>query len=62
LLYAKESKEVEEKMVMDTDNTEDMAILDNSKGGLQESTNLLTQFRTYVGLRRLKNIEKVSNL
>ena len=45
------SKKVEEKVVMDTDYADDMAILDNSRDGLQESTDLLAHFSSYAGLK-----------
>jgi hypothetical protein len=47
----KKSKEVEEKMVLDTDYADDMDILDNSRDGFQESTDLLAQFSSYAGLK-----------
>ena len=37
--------------VMDTDYADDMAVMDNSKQGLQESTELLCRYSAYSGLR-----------
>jgi hypothetical protein len=39
----KKSMEVEEKVVMDTDYADDVAIRDNSRDDLQESTDLLAE-------------------
>ena len=38
-------------MILDTDYADDMAILDNSRDGLQESTDLLAHYCSYAGLR-----------
>ena len=38
-------------MVLDTDYADDMAILDNSRDGLQESTDLLAHYCSYAGWR-----------
>ncbi|KAL5252017.1 hypothetical protein ACHWQZ_G014984 [Mnemiopsis leidyi] len=42
---------VEEKVILDTDYADDMAILDNSGEGLQESTDLLAHYSSYAGLK-----------
>ena len=47
----KTSKGVDEKVVLDTDYADDMAIMDNSKDGLQESTDLLAHYSSYAGLK-----------
>ena len=47
----KKSKGVDEKVVLDTDYADDMAIMDNSRDGLQESTNLLAHYSSYAGLK-----------
>ena len=47
----KEMKTVEEKVILDTDYADDMAIMDNSGEGLQESTDLLVHYSSYAGLR-----------
>ena len=39
------------KEVMDTDYADDMGLLDNTKDGLQETTDLLCKFSAYAGLR-----------
>ena len=44
-------KTVEEKVILDTDYADDMAIMDNSGEGLQESTDLLVHYSSYAGLR-----------
>ena len=41
------SKGVDEKVVLDTDYADDMAIMDNSRDGLQESTDLLARYSSY---------------
>ena len=46
-----ESSRVEEKHMLDTDYADDMALLDNTKEGLQETTNLLCKYSTYAGLK-----------
>ena len=51
VVLQKKSKGVEEKVVLDTDYADDMAILDNSRDGLQESTDLLAHYCSYAGLR-----------
>ena len=38
-------------MVLDTDYADDMVIMDNSTGGLQESTDLLAHYSSYAGLK-----------
>ena len=38
-------------MVLDTDYADDMAVLDNSSHGLQESAGLLAHYCSYAGLR-----------
>ena len=42
---------VEEKHLLDTDDADDMAMLDNSKEGLQKTTDLLCNYSAYVGLK-----------
>ena len=42
---------VEEKHLLDTDYADDMAMLDNSKEGLQETTDLLYKYSAYAGLK-----------
>ena len=51
VVLQKKSKGVDEKVVLDTDYADDMAILDNSRDGLQESTDLLAHYCSYAGLR-----------
>ena len=46
----KELKGVEAKVVMDTDYADDMAVMDNTEGRLQESTDLIAHYSSYVGL------------
>ena len=41
----------EDKVVLDTDYADDIAALDNSKEGLQETTDLLCKFSAYAGLK-----------
>ena len=41
----------EEEVVLDTDNADDMAVLDGTKDGLQESTDLLSHYAAYAGLK-----------
>ncbi|KAL5248714.1 hypothetical protein ACHWQZ_G017784 [Mnemiopsis leidyi] len=43
--------EVEEKVIVDTDYADDMAILNNAKEGLQESTDLLAHYNSYAELK-----------
>ncbi|KAL5260839.1 hypothetical protein ACHWQZ_G006766 [Mnemiopsis leidyi] len=47
----KGNMKVEEKVILDTDYADDMAILDNSGEGLQESTDLLAHYSSYAGLK-----------
>ena len=47
----KKSKGVDEKVVLDTDYADDMAIMDNSRDGLQESTVLLAHYSSRTGLK-----------
>ena len=42
---------VEEKHLLDTDYADDMAMLDNSKEGLQETIDLLCKYNAYAGLK-----------
>ena len=42
---------VEEKHLLDTDYADDMALLDNTKEGLQETTDLLCKYSAYAGLK-----------
>ena len=51
VVLLKEAKGVEERVVLDTDYADDMAIMDNSTGGLQESTDLLAHCSSYAGLK-----------
>ena len=41
----------EEVTILDTDYADDMALLDNSKDGLQETTDLLCKYAAQAGLR-----------
>ena len=41
----------EDFAVLDTDYADDMAVLDNTKEGLQETTDLLCKFSAYAGLK-----------
>ena len=50
-ILQKETKTVEEKVILDTDYADDMALLDNTEEGLQESTDLLAHHSSYAGLR-----------
>ena len=50
-MLQKKSKDVEEYVVLDTDYADDMVILNNSKDGLQESTDLLAHNCSYAGSR-----------
>ena len=50
-ILQKELKGVEEKVVMDTDYANDMAVMDNTDDGLQESTDLIAHYSTYDGLK-----------
>ena len=45
------SKEVDKKVVLYTDYADDMAIMDNSRDGLQESTDLLAHYSSHAGLK-----------
>ncbi|KAL5257293.1 hypothetical protein ACHWQZ_G012277 [Mnemiopsis leidyi] len=47
----KGNMKVEEKVILDTDYADDMAILDNSGEGLQESTDPLAHYSSYAGLK-----------
>ena len=40
-----------EEAVMDTDYVYDMVVLDETKDGLQETTDLLSQYASYTGLK-----------
>ena len=42
---------VEGKYLLDTDYADDMALLDNTKEGLQETTDLLCRYSAYAGLK-----------
>ena len=42
---------VEDKHLLDTDYADDMAMLDNSKEGLQETTDFLCKYSAYAGLK-----------
>ena len=46
-----ESSRVEEKHILDTDYADDMALLDNTEEGLQETTDLLCKYSAYAGLK-----------
>ena len=50
-MLQKNYKGLQEKVVLDTDYADDMAIQDNSRDGLQESTDLLDRYCSYTGLR-----------
>ena len=41
----------DEEVVLDTDYADDMAMMDDTKEGLQESTDLLSHYGAYAGLR-----------
>ena len=45
------TEEIEEEAVMDTDYADDMAVLDGTKDGLQETTDLLSHYAAYSGLK-----------
>ena len=45
------SSGLEKKYLLDTDYADDMALLDNTKEGLQETTDLLCQYSAYAGLK-----------
>ena len=49
-MLQRKSTGAEEKVVLDTDYADDMVILDNSRDGLQESTDLLDHCCSYAGL------------
>ena len=51
VVLQKKSKGVEEKVVLDIDFADDMAILDNSRDGILESTDRLAHYCSYAGLR-----------
>ena len=51
VVLLKEAKGVEERVVLDTDYADDIAIMDNSTGVLQESTDLLAHYSSYAGLK-----------
>ena len=51
VVLQKKSKGVEEKVVLDIDYADDMAILDNLRDGVQESTDLLAHYCSYADLR-----------
>ena len=46
-----ESSRVEEKHILNTDYADDMALLDNTEEGLQETTDLLCKYSAYAGLK-----------
>ena len=46
-----ESSRVEAKHILDTDYADDMALLDNTEEGLQETTDLLCKYSAYAGLK-----------
>ena len=46
-----ESSRVEEKHILDTDYVDDMALLDNTEEGLQETTDLVCKYSAYAGLK-----------
>ena len=56
----KKAKGVDEKIVLDIDYADDMAILDNITEGLQESTDLLGQYSSYAGMKI--NIQKTKSM
>ena len=51
VLLQRKSKGVEEKVILDIDYADDMAILDNLRDGVQKSTDLLAHYCSYAGLR-----------
>ena len=56
----KKAKGVDEKIFLDIDYADDMAILDNITEGLQESTDLLGQYSSYAGMKI--NIQKTKSM
>ena len=51
LVLQEGTEELEEEAVMDTDYADDMTVLDGTKDGLQETTDLLSHYATYSGLK-----------
>ena len=51
VVLLKEAKGVEKRVVLGTDYADDMAIMDNSTGCLQESTDLSAHYSSYAGLK-----------
>ena len=51
LVLQKRTAVLEEEALMDTDYMDDMAALDGTKDGLQETTDLLSHYATYSGLK-----------
>ena len=49
LVLQEGTSELEEEALMDTDYADDMAVLDGTKDGLQETTDLLSQYAAYSG-------------
>ena len=47
----KELKGADEKVVMDSDYADDLAVMDNTEEGLQESTDLIAYYTSYAGLK-----------
>ena len=51
LVLQEETEELKEEAVMDTDYADDMAVLNGTKDGLQETTDLLSHYAVYSGLK-----------
>ena len=51
LVLQEGTEELEEEAVMDTDYADDMAVLDGTKDGLQETTDLQSHYAAYSGLK-----------
>ena len=51
LVLQEGTAELEKEALMDTDYADDMAVLDWTKDGLQETTDLLSHYASYSGLK-----------
>ena len=51
LVLQEGKEELEEEAIMDTDYADDMVVLDGTKDGLQETTDLLSHYAAYSGLK-----------
>ncbi|XP_063686061.1 uncharacterized protein LOC134819840 [Bolinopsis microptera] len=47
----KELKGADDKVIMDSDYADDLAVMDNTEEGLQESTDLIAYYTSYAGLK-----------